>query len=277
MDPLWVLLAEGWWTVPAAAGAVGAGALGWLGVRAQRRSRVRRLEVDAAQHDVRTAHQAIGRAKAGVLAARAEVARADADRLAARAAPSDVAAARRRLVQAQQDQRAAVAALRARRAAVRAARASMPTARDGVDALPLARLMAAHDRVTARWMEYETDAAKVLEYPRMSDAQAPLTAEFLRAQSAAQWLRPANADVRVSAADYVAYRDAVRRAAYTFEAAERDALARAGHLPPEKGTGERWAGLAQEFVDGAHRTVIRSAEAAARAAAEWTRRRPPKR
>jgi hypothetical protein len=276
VDPLWALLAEGWWAVPVAAGAVGTGALGWLGVRAQRRARVRRLEVDAAQHDVRAAHQAIGRARAGVMAARAEVARADADRLASRATAGDVASSRRRLAQAQQDLRASVAALRARRAAVRAARASVPSARDGADALPLARLMTSHDRVTARWMEYETDAAKVLEYPWMSDAQAPLTAEFLRAQSAAQWLRPASPDARISAADYAAYRDAVRRAVATFEAAERDALARAGHLPPEQNPSDRWASLAQEFVEGAQRTVARSAEAAARAAAEWTKRRPPK-
>lgn len=273
---MWVLLAEGWGIAAAGAGAAGTGALAWLGVRAQRRSRVRRLEVDAAQHDVRTAHQAIGRARAAVLAARADVARADADRLASRATSSEVAAARHRLLQAQQEQRAAVAALRACRAAVRAARASMPTSRDGRDALPLARLMAAHDRVTARWMEYETDAAKVLEYPSMSDAQAPLTAAFLRAQSTAQWLRPAGPDARMSAADYVAYRDAVRRAAHTFEAAERDALARAGHLPPEPAPSERWAMLAQEIVDGAHRTVVRSAGAAARAATEWAKRRPPR-
>lgn len=271
MDPL-SLLIELWWVAPAAAGA---GTVGWLGVRTQRGSRARHLELTAAQADVRAARQGLSRTRAGVHVARAEVARAEADRVAARGTALDVAAARRRLQVAQSEVRAASADLVARRAGVRAARASLPTARAGRDALPLARLMAAHDAVTAAWMAYETDPAKAIAYPAMSDARAPLTAAFLREQSTAQWLRPSAPDARITPADFAAYRDAVDRMRRAFAAAERDARQEAGE-PRDEPRNEWWTGVAGDFVDGA----LRSAEAVARAAsaAAWNKRqgkRPP--
>jgi hypothetical protein len=271
VEPLLLLLAEVWWVAPAA---VGAGALGWVGVRVQRGSRARHLELDAARADVRTSRQALSASRAGVHAARAEVARAEADRLSARAGVHDVATARRRLQEAQGQVRAASADLTARRASVRAARAALPAPRAGRDTLPLARLMAAHDQLTSAWMAYETDPAKAIAYPSMSDVQAPLTAAFLREQQSAQWLRPSSRDARISPADFAAYRDAVARARRAFDAAERDARTRAGEATTGDGRTEWWSGVAQDLVDGA----LRSAEAVARAAsaAAWNNpKRPP--
>lgn len=281
VDPLWAILAEGWWAVPASIGAVGAGALGWWGMRAQRDGKARRLELDAAKHALGAGRQAVTRARADVHAARAGVARADAERLAGRASPADVATARHELAQAQRVQSAATADLVARRADVRAARASVPNRDAGPDALPLARLMATHDTITAEWMSYETDPAKAISYPSMSDAREPLTAVFLRERQQAQWLRPTSSAAAaprqkpISPADYGAYRDAVRRMSRAFAAAERDAWRRAGEARGNEPRSEWWASLAQDVTENARR----SAEAIARAAASmpWSRRRDDQR
>ena len=274
-----MLLSEGWWAVPATVTAAGAAALGAVGVRAQRKARVRRLELHAAQGDLRPARTALTRARAAVHAARAHVARVEADRRAGRATTADAAAARHGLRQAQREATAASAALTARRADVRAARVAVPTRRDGPEALPLARLMATHSAVTSAWMAYETDPALAIAYPSMSDVRAPLTATFLKEQRAAQWLRPSSADARISPADYSAYRDAVRRMSRAFEAAEHDAWRRAGDPRAEEPPGEWWVGLAQDLSDGASRTLAWSIEAMARVAAVASRpgRRDPRR
>ncbi|MCR8671785.1 hypothetical protein NWP09_11620, partial [Agrococcus sp. HG114] len=62
MDPVLVLVAEWWWIAPAGAGA---GALGIAGLRARRPS-ARRLELDAARHDLRAAQDALTRSRAQV-------------------------------------------------------------------------------------------------------------------------------------------------------------------------------------------------------------------
>jgi hypothetical protein len=133
--------------------------------------------------------------------------------------------------------------------------------------------MAAHDQLTSAWMAYETDPAKAIAYPSMSDVQAPLTAAFLREQQSAQWLRPSSRDARISPADFAAYRDAVARARRAFDAAERDARTRAGEATTGDARTEWWSGVAQDLVDGA----LRSAEAVARAAsaAAWNKRKRP--
>ncbi|MET0161612.1 MAG: hypothetical protein ABW204_03070 [Microbacteriaceae bacterium] len=279
MDPLWALLAEGWWTLPAAVTAVGAGTLGAIGVRAQRKGRVRRLELDAAKGDVRSARAALSRSRAAVHAARAHVARTDADRSAGRATADDSVTARQGMKQAQREVTAAAAALTSRRADVRAARVALPTRRDGSEALPLARLMAAHEAINSSWIAYEIDPALAIAYPSMSDVRSPLTAAFLREQQTAQWLRPSSPTVRISPADYSAYRDAVRRMSRAFDAAQRDAWRRAGDPRGSESQATWWSGIAQDFADGASRTIARSAEAVARAAASgaWPRRQAKRR
>ncbi|GGC78782.1 hypothetical protein GCM10011512_01750 [Tersicoccus solisilvae] len=275
MDPIWVTLVATWWAVPVAAGA---GVAGWAGLRTRRTSRTRRLELDAARYELRTARADVARRRADVQAARAEVARMEAEQLSTRASASDVAAARGALQASQSHRRAAAARVTAHRADVRAARAALPAARASRDALPVARLRSAHDAVIARWMAYETDPAAAVAHPEMSDPQAPLTAAFLREQARAHALRPASAETPMTPADFAAYREAVRRLARAFDAAEQHALRRSTG-PQIAGP---WNDLAQELVQNAQRAVARSADAlggaaaraAARAAEGRDRRRP---
>lgn len=85
------------------------------------------------------------------------------------------------------------------------------------------RAMAAHDAITARWLEYELDVAKMISFPAMSDGRQPLTAAFLRAKKVADRMRPASADARTPADQLVAYENAVTDYEVAFEVAERDA------------------------------------------------------
>lgn len=87
----------------------------------------------------------------------------------------------------------------------------------------LEQLFHAHDAVTARWLEYELDVAKLIAFPTMSDGRQELTAAFLRAKKTADNLRPRSADERISAGDLAAYRAAVTDFEVAFDIAERDA------------------------------------------------------
>ncbi len=287
------LLAEWWWIGPAAAGA---GTVGWVGVRRSRRralpagttttgdravrawasrplskAAARRLELDAAQLDLQTARHAVTRGRADVKVADAEVVRAQAERAASRVSSDTVAAARARLVDAQRDLRAAMAEVRARRAGVKAAKAMLPAIRAGSAPLPVARLLAEHDAILARWMAYETDPGLAIDYPQVSDSRSPLLAEFLRAHERAQWLRPASVQTRLEPADYLAYRDAVRRTAHAFDRAER--AARQGTEQPGFEGGDAWSRVASDLAETAQRALARSMESMGRAAARsWTER-----
>lgn len=85
----------------------------------------------------------------------------------------------------------------------------------------LARAVAAHDAVTARWLEYELDVAKTISYPAMSDGRQPLTAAFLRAKKVADRMRPASAGATPE--QLADYENAVTDYEVAFEVAERDA------------------------------------------------------
>jgi len=87
----------------------------------------------------------------------------------------------------------------------------------------LGRLFAEHDEITARWLDYELDVAKLIAFPAMSDGRQPLTAAFLRAKKTADALRPASADAKVTEQRVTEYLDAVGNYAVAFEVAERDA------------------------------------------------------
>jgi len=84
------------------------------------------------------------------------------------------------------------------------------------------RIIAAHDAVTHRWLEYELDAEKLISYPAMSDGRQPLTAAFLRAKKVADNLRP-RPDETLMPERLREYRDAVTDYEVAFEVAERDA------------------------------------------------------
>jgi hypothetical protein len=84
-------------------------------------------------------------------------------------------------------------------------------------------LFDAQDAVTARWLEYELDVAKLIAFPAMSDGRQPLTAAFLRAKKVADRLRPASAKVRIGREQLDEYRNAVTDYEVAFDVAERDA------------------------------------------------------
>ncbi len=90
-------------------------------------------------------------------------------------------------------------------------------------ATQLSRLFATHDAVTARWLEYELDVAKIIAFPAMSDGRQPLTAAFLRAKRIADGLRPASAKARLTKEQLAEYRNAVADFEVAFDVAERDA------------------------------------------------------
>jgi hypothetical protein len=87
----------------------------------------------------------------------------------------------------------------------------------------LERLFASHDAVTARWLDYELDVAKLIAFPAMSDGRQPLTAAFLRAKRVADGLRPASAKARLTKDQLSEYRNAVADYEVAFDVAERDA------------------------------------------------------
>lgn len=87
----------------------------------------------------------------------------------------------------------------------------------------LERLFAEHDEITARWLDYELDVAKLIAFPAMSDGRQPLTAAFLRAKKTADALRPTSASAKIGEQQVSEYLDAVGNYAVAFEIAEKDA------------------------------------------------------
>lgn len=85
------------------------------------------------------------------------------------------------------------------------------------------RLVADHDAVNARWLDYELDVAKLIDYPMMSDVREPLTVDFLRAKRLVDGLRPEHASEISTEAQLVEYRQAVRNFEVSFDIAEREA------------------------------------------------------
>ncbi|MGB4779763.1 hypothetical protein [Microbacterium sp.] len=120
---------------------------------------------------------------------------------------------------------AAKAQLRAARAAPTVTAATEPKTITRPAAIPhqLERLFETHDAVTARWLEYELDVARMIAFPTMSDGRQPLTAAFLRAKKVADRLRPHSADARLSPERVTEYRDAVTDYEVAFDLAEREA------------------------------------------------------
>ncbi len=91
----------------------------------------------------------------------------------------------------------------------------------------LRRVLEEHSRTDARWLEYELDVAKLLDFPLMTDMRDPLTVAFHKAKLRADFLRPVKAedllDDREAAAQY---RGAVEDYVTAFNAAETEAMRR---------------------------------------------------
>ena len=54
----------------------------------------------------------------------------------------------------------------------------------------------AHDAVNRRWLDYELDVGKLIDFPVMTDVREPLTVAFLRAKRQADGLRPEAGEAR---------------------------------------------------------------------------------
>jgi hypothetical protein len=89
------------------------------------------------------------------------------------------------------------------------------------------RVVEEHSRTDARWMDYELDFAKLLEFPLMTDMRNPFTMGFHKAKLRADLLRPSRAedllDDRDAAAQYLA---AVEEYVTAFNVAEAEAIRR---------------------------------------------------
>ena len=84
-----------------------------------------------------------------------------------------------------------------------------------------------HNRTDARWLDYEIDIAKLLDFPLMTDMRDPLTIAFHKAKSRADLLRPASVDDIVGDRDaQLEYRDAVHEYVAAFDVAESEAIRR---------------------------------------------------
>jgi hypothetical protein len=91
----------------------------------------------------------------------------------------------------------------------------------------LTKIGAQHDRVDARWLDYEMDVAKLLDFPMMTDMRQPLTVAFHKARSRADLLRPVALDDAIGDRDaQLDYRDAVHDYASAFDVAETEAIRR---------------------------------------------------
>jgi hypothetical protein len=108
------------------------------------------------------------------------------------------------------------------------------------------RILEEHSRTDTRWLEYELDFAKLLDFPLMTDLRDPLTVAFHKAKLRADLLRPdkaedllddreAAAKYQVAVEDYVtafniAEAEAIRRRRNDFSRDEQQRIARAQRL-----------------------------------------------
>ncbi|MGN6441252.1 MAG: hypothetical protein ACTHL6_05045 [Arthrobacter sp.] len=84
-------------------------------------------------------------------------------------------------------------------------------------------LMNTHEATNRRWLEYELDVGKLIDFPMMNDVREPLTVAFLRAKREADGQRPASAEDLRSVSGLDAYRQAVNNFAVALDVAEREA------------------------------------------------------
>src|ERR1700741_511032 len=91
----------------------------------------------------------------------------------------------------------------------------------------LRRVLDEHSRTDKRWLDYELDFAKLLDFPLMTDMRNPLTIGFHKAKLRADFLRPVKAedllDDREAAAQYLC---AVEEYVTAFNVAEAEAIRR---------------------------------------------------
>lgn len=101
-----------------------------------------------------------------------------------------------------------------------------PTAKPASLVQETSRVIAEHAAVNQRWLSYELDLAKLIDFPVMSDMREQVTIDFHRAKRTADALQPDRPDDVRDERILREYRDAVREFAVTFEIAEREAKRR---------------------------------------------------
>ncbi|KUI02461.1 hypothetical protein [Mycobacterium sp. IS-3022] len=91
----------------------------------------------------------------------------------------------------------------------------------------MTKVLQRHAQTDARWLDYEIDVAKLLDFPLMTDMRAPLTIAFHKARSHADLLRPESVDdILGDRGAQLEYRDAVHEYVAAFDVAEADAVRR---------------------------------------------------
>lgn len=91
----------------------------------------------------------------------------------------------------------------------------------------LTRVVQEHDRTDTRWLDYELDHAKLLDFPLMTDMGNPLTIGFHKAKLRADFLRPGRAEDLLDDRDAAAqYLTAVEEYVTAFNIAEAEAQRR---------------------------------------------------
>jgi hypothetical protein len=89
------------------------------------------------------------------------------------------------------------------------------------------RVVEEHSRTDKRWLEYELDFAKLLDFPLMTDMRDPLTIGFHKAKLRADFLRPVKAEDLLEDRDAAAqYQAAVEDYVTAFNVAEAEAIRR---------------------------------------------------
>ncbi|MGO9155447.1 hypothetical protein [Mycobacterium sp.] len=89
------------------------------------------------------------------------------------------------------------------------------------------RVIEEHGRTDKRWLEYELDVAKLLDFPLMTDMRDPLTIGFHKAKLRADFLRPVKAEDLLDDRDAAAqYQAAVEDYVTAFNVAEAEAIRR---------------------------------------------------
>ncbi|WP_425864617.1 hypothetical protein [Arthrobacter sp. TWP1-1] len=94
---------------------------------------------------------------------------------------------------------------------------------DGYSQADVANIKVEHDAVNKRWLSYELDVAKLIDFPMMSDVREPLTVAFLRAKRDADALRPLDGAEISAKSRWDDYRNAVNAYVVAFEVAEKEA------------------------------------------------------
>lgn len=89
------------------------------------------------------------------------------------------------------------------------------------------RTVQEHDRTDTKWLDYELDVVKLLDFPVMTDMREPVTERFHRAKLRADLLRPAEAATLLDDREAdLEYREAVADYAMAFNVAEAEAARR---------------------------------------------------